>query len=254
MSVFLDSQDDAALELSGGAPIVPEASPLPEGDPEAARTLLDNMLVPLIETLPSESLETFGSGAGDASLLSVLPNANFVAATTQLTAAVSSASDTSIAMANADEHSAWIVALGIPALLLVLWLALLYLIARRGWWSFAVRYRAPRQPPPGFLADHVSFGSALSSYRGAVRVAFSSEGLYLATIPSFRAFHRPLLIPWDCVRSFKHRRHSATPRYRIEIEDRAGRISMRLNGKIGAHLSTVLPHEQMSAVNESSSA
>ena len=252
MSIILDSQDnDTALQLSGAAPIVAEAFPLPESDSEATLALLDRMLVPRIETLPSEIMETFESESLGAALVSALPTAQLLAANTQPTAAVLSPPDPPSPITSTDgASSAWIIALGIPVLLLVLWLALLYFISRRGWRSFAVRYRAPRLPPLGFLADHVSFGSASSLYRGVVRVAFSTEGLYLATTPSFRAFHAPLLIPWACVRSFKHRRHSVTPRYRIEIEDRAGRISIRLPGKPGTQLRTVLPHELVLTVSE----
>src|SRR6266513_6220518 len=109
------------------------------------------------------------------------------------------------------------------------WFALLYVISRSGWRRFAARYGATRQlPPDRFVADEVRFGRVLSPYRSVVRVAFSDEGLYLATVLPLRAFHRPLLIPWDRVKSVKCRNRAGTVRYRIEIEDRAGRILLRL--------------------------
>jgi len=122
------------------------------------------------------------------------------------------------------------------------WFALLYVISRGGWRRFAARYGATQQlPADRFVADEVRFGSLLSPYRSVVRVAFSNEGLYLATVLPFRAFHRPLLIPWKRVKSVKCRNRAGNVRYRIEIEDRAGRILLRLPGTIGPKLQTMRP-------------
>jgi hypothetical protein len=135
----------------------------------------------------------------------------------------------------------WVIALG-PVLLVAVWLALLYTISRGGWRRFAARYSTPRRLPSNrFVADEVRFGSVLSPYRRVVRVALSNEGLYLATVPLFRVFHRPLLIPWDCVKSVKRRYGTGNSRYRIEIEDSAGRILLRLPGTIDAQIRMVRP-------------
>jgi hypothetical protein len=244
VSVILNSKvKDPAPQLSGDVADAAAAAPYPGSYSETTLALLDDAIVPHLETSLSDSLQTIESEPGDAHLASGFQDANATAPATQPTVAVLSPSDIESALASTDfAPSDWIVALGVLALLGGLWMALLYFISGRGWRSFALRYRAPGRPPPrGFLADQVSFGTVLSSYRGVVRVAFLSEGLYLTTTPSFRAFHRPLLIPWDCVKSFKRRRDVANSRYRIEIEDSAGRILLRLPGKIGAHLRTVLP-------------
>ena len=65
-----------------------------------------------------------------------------------------------------------------------------------GWWRLARLYGDSAL----FAGDVTRFASAQfgwASYSGVLRVGASEMGLFLATMPIFRPFHPPLLIPWS---------------------------------------------------------
>ena len=242
MSVVLDAKINSATSLPAVVASMPTPFLSAELESEAASDSLANQNVPLITAASDANSPTLTIEGGGALFAAATPNPEIVTTMTWPSSPVTTFSAEPSALTTTEgARPDWVVALGAPLFLVAVWLALLYFISRRGWSSFAARYPAPRLlQPDKIVANQVSFGRMLGSYRWVVRIAFCDGGLYLATIPPFRAFHHPLLIPWDRVKSIKHKR-SASSRYRIEIEDSAGQILLRLPATIGTPLRMVRP-------------
>jgi hypothetical protein len=208
---------------------------------EDALVSIEGMLLRGLAPTPESELRTFSVDHSLVPLTPASPVALPLATMTQVSARkIDSLAGSGDGFgAAAVGQPAWVLVLGITLIFAAAWVALLYFISRHGWRNFAARYRAGRQAPQDkFIAKDVRFGGVLLSYWRVVRVAFSSEGLHLAPMLPFRAFHDPLLIPWNCVKSIKRRRDGANVRYRVEVEDSVGRIQLRLPGAIGERLST----------------
>ena len=88
----------------------------------------------------------------------------------------------------------------------LIWLLVLNLIARLGGWASLAEEFPARGEPRG---DHFSWRSGtvgwLGSYRNALDVWVSSNGLWLRPVAIFRAGHKPMMIPWSAVEQAKKR-------------------------------------------------
>jgi len=85
-----------------------------------------------------------------------------------------------------------------PVFFIGLWLFISFVISRIGGWnSLASSYRA-QQPFFGtilrFQAASFRFGT---NYNGCLNFGANTEGLHLAPMVIFRAFHAPLFMPWS---------------------------------------------------------
>jgi hypothetical protein len=122
-------------------------------------------------------------------------------------------------------------------LLLAIWFAVIFAASRRGWARFAsARFVHPAPTGRRYRATYARFGGVFASYRNVVRVTFSRGGMYFSTPWTFRAFHRPFLIPWSSVKAVRRKNELYRPRYRIDIEDGVGKIFVRLSGDVAAEL------------------
>ena len=122
-------------------------------------------------------------------------------------------------------------------ILLALWSSVTFAASRRGWASFASA-RSTVSEPPGrrYRAAEASFGGLLGSYRNVVLVTFCSAGMHFRAPWTFRPFHRPFLVPWSSVKAVRRKSARQPSRYRIEIEDAAGKILLRLSGNVAVEL------------------
>ena len=83
-----------------------------------------------------------------------------------------------------------------PIVFAAMWVFISMLLARMGGWTnLAVAYRIDSEDPPG-LSRFVSGRFNLVNYNSCLRVASSSEHLYLSVLLPFRIGHPALLIPW----------------------------------------------------------
>jgi hypothetical protein len=80
------------------------------------------------------------------------------------------------------------------------------------------------------------FGIIFACYRNVVRVVFTDAGVYFYAMFLFRAFHPPFLVPWQSVKRVEKKEGFFGHRYRLDIEDAAGEIHVRLPGKAGHDL------------------
>lgn len=88
--------------------------------------------------------------------------------------------------------------------LCLLYFAICGMTALRGWRGYAARYRGPGEPPAAmqtFTGQSMMIGGNLApaNYRNVITAGLGDEGIYLRMASFFRAFHPPLLVPWDAV-------------------------------------------------------
>lgn len=84
-----------------------------------------------------------------------------------------------------------------PLFFLFVWCSALWIIAAVSGWRRLARHFAEERP---FLGETLRLGSArfrAANYSGVLTVGADASGLYLVPMRIFRAFHRPLLIPWS---------------------------------------------------------
>jgi hypothetical protein len=127
---------------------------------------------------------------------------------------------------------AWVVAV-VVALLLVVICGAAFAVSRIGWRRFALRYPVER-PTPGatFNATLVRFGHPLRSYRDGVRITLGERGLRFSAIRKNRWSQPDFTVPWTSVAAVLRRRAPGGPRYRIVIDDPAGRILVKIRADL----------------------
>ena len=85
-----------------------------------------------------------------------------------------------------------------PAFFLSIWFLVAFIISRVGGWSALADYYRSQQPFMGtmfrFQGAQFRFGT---NYNGCLNFGAGAEGLYLVPFVFFRAFHPPLMIPWN---------------------------------------------------------
>lgn len=90
--------------------------------------------------------------------------------------------------------------------LCMLYFAICGFTALRGWRGYASRHRGPDAFPAGvrtFAGQSIMIGGKIApaNYRNVVSVGLGGEGIHLRMSSFFRAFHPPLLVPWDAVQN-----------------------------------------------------
>ena len=89
-------------------------------------------------------------------------------------------------------------AIGFPIFFVGLWVLITLVLSLVGGWSTLAQYYQAQQP---FFGTLIRFQAAQfragTNYNGCLNFGAGSEGLYLVPMAIFRAFHPPLLIPWN---------------------------------------------------------
>jgi hypothetical protein len=129
---------------------------------------------------------------------------------------------------------AWAAAVVVPLLLIVLCTAAVVLVSRLGWRRFARRYpdTTLTADETAFTATLVRFFSPLRSRRDSVRVTLSREGLRFANVRPRPWSQAGFAVPWTSVAAVLRRHGPSGPRYRIEIDDPAGRILVKIRADL----------------------
>jgi hypothetical protein len=125
----------------------------------------------------------------------------------------------------------------IPFFFVGMWLLVSLINSQFGWRSFSSRYPAQSRPPGVAHNSPSSCFGFLGHYRNVVRVVFTDAGVYFYVVFLFRAFHPPFLVPWDSVKRIEKKDGFFGSYYWLEIENDAGRVRLRLPGKIEDDLS-----------------
>jgi hypothetical protein len=128
---------------------------------------------------------------------------------------------------------AWIVAMVAALLVAAICSAAVFAASRIAWRRFALRYPVER-PMAGaaFDASLVRFSHPLRSYRDGVRITLGERGLHFSAIRKDRWSQPDFTVPWTSVAAVLRRRAPGGPRYRIVIDDAAGRILVKLRADL----------------------
>lgn len=93
--------------------------------------------------------------------------------------------------------------LGFAVVFPLMWMGVVGLISVVGGWSSLAGRYGCATPPAGKRRGSVSGLFGMASYKFTLELIVAEEGLYLATQALFRAFHKPLFIPWAEVRDLQ---------------------------------------------------
>ncbi|RBP39624.1 hypothetical protein DES53_10951 [Roseimicrobium gellanilyticum] len=118
------------------------------------------------------------------------------------------------------------------------WIASGYVVSRKGWHAFAVKYPATH-PPMGrrYTVSTSNFQSG--RYQGVVRVVFAEEGIHFSVVILFRSFHEPFLLPWSSVTWVEEQAGAFKSKwFQLHADDEAGSIDLLLPGKVEQDLLT----------------
>jgi hypothetical protein len=116
-----------------------------------------------------------------------------------------------------------------PVFFVGMWMFVCFIISQLGWRAFSNRYPAPVRPPGRvYVSSAMWFGNIFASYRNAASVVFTDAGIYFYVLFLFRAFHPPFLVPWESLRHVEKKKGFLRQRYRLDIEDSAGKIHLQL--------------------------
>jgi hypothetical protein len=129
---------------------------------------------------------------------------------------------------------AWAAAVVVPLLLIALCTAAVVIVSRLGWRRFARRYPDTARTADGtaFTATLVRFFSPLRSRRDSVRVTLSRGGLHFANVRPRPWSQGGFAVPWTSVAAVLRRHGPSGLRYRIEIDDPAGRILVKIRADL----------------------
>jgi len=119
-----------------------------------------------------------------------------------------------------------------PLFFVGMWIFVNFVISQMGWRSFANRYPAQTRPTGSAYNSPSAWFGLLGSYRNVVRVIFTDAGVYFYVLFLFRAFHPPFLVPWESVKRVEKLDGFFGRKYSLGIDDPAGKIRLRLPGKI----------------------
>jgi len=93
--------------------------------------------------------------------------------------------------------------LGFAVVFPLMWMGVVGLISVVGGWSTLATRFACAAPPAGKRRGSASGLLGMASYKFTLELIVAEEGLYLATQALFRAFHKPLFIPWGEIRDLQ---------------------------------------------------
>jgi hypothetical protein len=109
------------------------------------------------------------------------------------------------------------------------WISVNFLVSRRGWHAFAVRYPAATRPAgDAYGSPFMYFGSFRTHYNCIVKIVLSDAGVYFYPSVLARSFHHPFIVPWGSVKRIEKKDGFFWSRYRLDIEDPAGEIHFTL--------------------------
>jgi hypothetical protein len=92
--------------------------------------------------------------------------------------------------------------LSFVAIFIGLWCLISLVIAQGGWRQLATEYPATNAPEGRrFLAARGWIEPYIARYNYCLNVIPASAGIYIAVQFPYRFAHRPMLIPWSCVRT-----------------------------------------------------
>jgi hypothetical protein len=84
---------------------------------------------------------------------------------------------------------------------LAVWISMLGGISFLGGWGRLARHYRAAGPTPRGLAWQTLVLDRGIAFRGSVSAAADDRGVYFQVWPIYRAFHPPLMIPWEDLRS-----------------------------------------------------
>lgn len=89
-----------------------------------------------------------------------------------------------------------------PLFFIAVWIFVLFLTSRVGGWSTLAQYYRTDRPFPGTIfrwqGAQLRYGT---NYNGCLTFGADEEGLYIVPVTILRAFHSPLLFPWNEIES-----------------------------------------------------
>jgi hypothetical protein len=119
-----------------------------------------------------------------------------------------------------------------PFFFVGMWLIVSFVISHLGWRSFSRRYSSQVRPAGIAYNSPSSWFGILGHYHNVVRVVFTDTGVYFYVMFLFRAFHPPFLVPWESVKRVEKKDGFFGSYYWLEIANDAGRVRLRLPGRI----------------------
>src|SRR5579862_4862441 len=212
------------------------------GTPSDSAGYGDAVIPPAPGTTP-EAMDSSSSAtpARDLSAAAIPPALSQPPGATSLNAAATRVSQDAVHAGSgaASIPLGWVLAITLSLLLVVLCGAALIALSRIGWRRFVRRYPVER-PTPGttFVATLVRFASPLRSYRDSVRVTLGERGLRFSATRKGRWSQPDFTVPWTSVAAVLRRRAPGGPRYRIVIDDAAGRVLVKIHADLSAIVHT----------------
>jgi hypothetical protein len=89
-----------------------------------------------------------------------------------------------------------------PFLFVGMWTLVTFMISKAGWSSLAEKYSHP-EPFIGTRIGLISASINSARYNNSLILKYNEVGMYLKPIILFRAFHKPILIPWNDITKIK---------------------------------------------------
>jgi len=120
------------------------------------------------------------------------------------------------------------IALICVGLILLIWIAAGWIMARSGWKALADRYAAI-DPPKGtrFPCESASIGR-LGKYYRCLNIYVHKDGLHLSVNPLLRISHPPIFLRWSDIRFLRQQKSFCGPRFLYDLGfPRIRRIALR---------------------------
>jgi len=93
-------------------------------------------------------------------------------------------------------NAPWFVAFGFPFFFVGLWLLITFIISRTSGWARIAQSYTADGPLSGTRFGWQSASFRGTNYNNSLNLGVDTEGLYMAPMALFRAFHPPLFIRW----------------------------------------------------------
>lgn len=129
-----------------------------------------------------------------------------------------------------------VLSLGFVVFFALMWVGIVWLIAKLGWGQIAERFGTNRNVPRDgqhFSWQSLRIGRMVGSrnYSSCINACVASEGLYLRPMIFFRMFHQQLLIPWAKVDSIEERNELMFKTARLNLRSELPWVT--IYGKLG---------------------
>ncbi len=93
-----------------------------------------------------------------------------------------------------------------PLFFIVGGISICYIISKMGWTDLAAKY----ETSPEFIGTKIGLISAninSANYKNSLILKYNDEGIFLRPIFLFRLFHKPILIPWQEIKSIRTKKN-----------------------------------------------